>query len=127
MNDGYNEYYVSEMKIKMKRGEKENVLEGKTNGGVPAFGYQTEKNRYYIVEKKAEIVRYLFQMYVDTDIIVNGLVQLLKKKGLFARTGKPFAHGSVSHMLKNRKYIGEYHRDDVNNNCIPPIVDKYLF
>lgn len=40
MNDGYNEYYVSEMKVKMRRGEKENVLEGKTNGGASPFGYR---------------------------------------------------------------------------------------
>lgn len=127
MNDGCNEYYVSEMKIKMKRGEKENVLEGKTNGGVPAFGYKTEKNKYYIVEKEAETVRYIFQMYVDTPIMVNGLCELLKKKGLFNRAGKPFAQGSLYNMLRNRKYIGEYTWGDVKNNCIPPIIDKGFF
>ena len=127
MNDGYNEYYVAEMKIKMKRGEKENVLEGKTNGGVPAFGYRTEKNRYYIVEKEAEAVRYLFQMYADTPITVNGLCELLKRKGLFNRSGKPFAQGSLYNMLRNRKYIGEYTWGDVKNDCIPPIIDKELF
>ena len=127
MNDGYNEYYISEMKVKMKRGEKENVLEGKTNGGVPAYGYRTEKYKYYIIEKEAETIRYIFDMYANTDITVNGLTQLLKRKGLFARSGKPFTHGSVSHILKNRKYIGEYHWGDVKNDCIPPIVDKSLF
>ena len=74
MNDGYNEYYVSEMKVKMKRGEKENVLEGKTNGGVPAYGYRTEKHKYYIIENEAEVIRYIFEMYANTDITVNGLV-----------------------------------------------------
>ena len=127
MNDGYNEYYVSEMKVKMKRGEKENVLEGKTNGGVPAYGYRTEKYMYYIIENEAEVIRYIFEMYANTDITVNGLVQILKKKGMFARSEKPFANGSVAHILKNRKYIGEYRWGDVSNNCIPPIVDKSLF
>lgn len=66
-------------------------------------------------------------MYANTDITVNGLVQILKKKGMFARSEKPFANGSIAHILKSRKYIGEYRWGDVNNNCIPPIVDKYLF
>lgn len=51
MNDGYNEYYVAEMKIKMKRGEKENVLEEKTNGVVTPFGYRSEKQKYYVVAR----------------------------------------------------------------------------
>lgn len=127
MNDGYNEYYVSEMKVKMKRGEKENVLEGKTNGGVPAYGYRTEKYKYYIIEGEAKVVRYMFEMYASTDITVNGLTQLLRKKGIFARSGKPFPGGTVSAMLKNRKYIGEYSWGDVKNNCIPPIIDNKLF
>ena len=37
MNDGYNEYYVSEMKVKMKRGEKENVLERKNERRRPSL------------------------------------------------------------------------------------------
>ena len=53
MNDSYNEYYVSEI----KRSEKENVLEGETNGGVPAYGYRTEKYKYYIIEGEAKVVR----------------------------------------------------------------------
>lgn len=127
MNDGYNEYYVSEMKVKMRRGEKENVLEGKTNGGVPPFGYRTERYKYYVIEDEAKVVRYIFDMYASTDITVNGLVQLLRKKGMFARSGKPFAHGTVSTMLKNRKYIGEYIWGEVKNDCIPPIIERKLF
>lgn len=46
---------------------------------------------------------------------------------MFARSEKPFANGSVAHILKNRKYIGEYRWGDVSNNCISPIVDKSLF
>lgn len=127
MNDGYNEYYVSEMKVKMKRGEKENVLEGKTNGGVPAYGYRTEKYKYYIIEDEAKVVLYIFEMYASTDITVNGLTQLLRKNGLFARSGKPFPGGTVSAMLKNRKYIGEYSWGEVKNNCIPPIIEEKFF
>ena len=127
MNDGYNEYYVSEMKVKMKRGEKENVLEGKTNGGVAAFGYRYEKYKFYIIEDEAKIVKYMFDMYANTDLTINGLVQLLRKKGMYTRKGNPFPHGTVSHILSNRKYIGEYNWGDVKNDCVPPIIDKSLF
>ena len=63
MNDGYNEYYASEMNVKMKRGEKENILEGKTNGGVPAYGYRTKKYKYHIIEDEAKAILYIFEMY----------------------------------------------------------------
>ena len=127
MNDGYNEYYVSEMKVKMRRGEKENVLEGKTNGGTAPLGYRSEKNRLVIDEEEAKTVRYMFDMYANTDITVNGLVHLLRKKGMYNKKGKPIPHASVGHILSNRKYIGEYRWGEVKNDCIPPIVDKDLF
>ncbi len=127
MNDGYNEYYVSEMKVKMRRGEKENVLEGKTNGGASSFGYRQEKYKFYIIDDEAKVVQYMFDMYANTDITVNGLTQLLKKKGMYSRKGKPFAQATVSHILSNRKYIGEYNWGEVKNNCVPPIIENSLF
>jgi len=127
MNDGYNEYYVAEMKVKMRRGEKENVLNGKTNGGVPLFGYRIEKYRFYVIESEAKWIRYMFDAYASTDITVNGLINLLRRKGIFTRHGNPFAQGTVSHILRNRKYISEYGWGDVSNNCIPPIIERSLF
>lgn len=127
MNDGYNEYYVAEMKVKMKRGEKENVLNGKTNGGVPAFGYRTEKYKYYIIENEANTVRYIFDMYANTNLTINGVAELLTRKGLYRRDGNPFTQATVSYILRNRKYIGEYKWGEVSNNCVPPIVKKNLF
>ena len=128
MNDGYNEYYIAEMKVKMKRGEKENVLEGKINGGAIPFGFKrTGKYTWEVNEDEAKTVRYVFDMYANTDLTVNGLVQLLKRKGLFNRKGEPFRAGSIGTMLSNRKYIGEYHWGEVSNNCLPAIVDKEIF
>ena len=125
MNDGYNEYYVAEMKVKMKRGEKENVLEGKTNGGVTPFGYRSEKQKYYVVESEAETVRYLFEMYAKTDLTVNDLVELAKKKGIVNRKGQYIRHASMSHLLRNRKYIGEYRWERTRTTASSPSWTKH--
>ena len=128
MNDGYNEYYIAEMKVKMKRGEKENVLEGKINGGAIPFGFKrTGKYTWEVNEDEAKTVRYIFDTYASEDMTINALVKLLKKKGLFDRKGEPFKHATLYRMLSNRKYIGEYHWGEVSSNCLPVIVDKGIF
>jgi site-specific DNA recombinase len=124
MNDGYNEYYVAEMKVKMRRGEKENVLEGKINGGTVPYGFKhTGKYTWEVDEEEVKKIRYVFDTYASEDMTINALVKLLKKKGLFDRKGEPFKHATLYRMLSNRKYIGEYHWGEVSNNCLPVIVD----
>jgi site-specific DNA recombinase len=44
--DGINEYYSADLAQKIKRGNTDNVLEGKWNGGRPAYGYRTENQRF---------------------------------------------------------------------------------
>lgn len=57
----------------------------------------------------------------------NEIKRLFAAQGI-KKNGKPFAHGTLSNMLKNRKYIGEIvFGDQVNPNSLPAIVDKDIF
>ncbi len=57
MRDSYNEYYSAELAVKIKRGEKDNVINGKFNGGRAAFGYILKDGKLLVDEEKAEAVR----------------------------------------------------------------------
>ena len=56
------------------------------------------------------------------------LVNLLNSKGLKSSRGGKITLNIINHILKNRRYIGEYTYRDVVNPCgIPAIVPKELF
>jgi site-specific DNA recombinase len=126
--DGVNEAYSVDLAQKVRRGEKENVINGKGNGGRTPYGYDLKDSHYFINEKEAEIVRYIYKEYAESKITINGLAVLLKQKGFVTRTGEPFSHGSLSCMLGNKKYIGEYSwGETTNEDFMPHIIDDDLF
>jgi DNA invertase Pin-like site-specific DNA recombinase len=126
--DGINEYYSADLAQKIKRGNTDNVLEGKWNGGRPAYGYRTENQRFVVDEKESEAVKLVYHLYTTTNCTINSLVCTLNAKGYRGRDGKPFHHGSVCWMLRNRKYIGEFScGGTVNKSCVPPLIDLKTF
>ena len=50
MLDGISEYYSAELSVKVRRGQKENALKCKANGGVSPFGYRVNADRYYEID-----------------------------------------------------------------------------
>ena len=50
MLEGMAEYYSAELSVKVKRGQKENALKCKANGGVSPFGYRINAERYYEID-----------------------------------------------------------------------------
>src|SRR6266700_4441845 len=85
-------------------------------GGVPPFGYQAQDRKLIILDREAEIVRFIFRRYAEL-----GAVRLLKDE-LEARSiqsklrtsasgrisgGKPFTRGALYLILRNRIYRGE--------------------
>lgn len=52
----------------------------------------------------------------------------LNEQGMKNTRGNPLTYNSVQHLLKNRRYIGEYqYRDILISDGIPAIVPKDLF
>ena len=112
--EGYAEFYSVELSEKIHRGQKENALKGKNNGGGIPLGYvlnhQTQKLE--IDPLTAPLVVEIFTRYADGET-VRSIVDDLNGRGLRTRRGKPFRLNSFSALLKNRKYIGEYQYKDV--------------
>lgn len=127
--EGYAEFYSVELSEKIHRGQKENALKGKNNGGGIPLGYvlnhQTQKLE--IDPLTAPLVVEIFTRYADGET-VRSIVDDLNGRGLRTRRGKPFRLNSFSALLKNRKYIGEYqYQDVIIPGGVPAIVPQDLF
>ena len=128
MLEGFAEYYSAELAEKVIRGMTENALKCKYNGGTVTYGYAIDSEQHYRLDPlTAPIVLDVFNKYADGHTIKEITDYLKEKQISSARNGR-ITYNTVSHMLHNRKYIGEYkYRDVINPNGIPEIVPKELF
>ena len=126
---GMAEYYSAELALKVARGERENALQCKYNGGMVPLGFTIgkEDRLYHIDPETAPIVQEIFSRYADGEP-AEKIAASLNERGLRTRTGKPFVKNSFFQIFRNRRYIGEYrYKDIVTPGGIPAIVDEDLF
>lgn len=129
MLEGYAEFYSAELSEKIHRGQKENALKGKNNGGGIPLGYLLDKKAQKLVidPTTAPLVVEVFEKYADGKS-VRSIVEDFNARGLKTKRGQPFNINSFSSLLKNRKYIGEYrYQDVVIEGGVPAIVPEDLF
>ena len=126
--EGYAEFYSAELSEKVIRGRTENALKCKWNGGCLPVGLKIDEDKHYAVDPlTAPLVLEAFQMYAAGSS-VKGIAEELSSKGVNSRHNAPMNVNSITNMLRNRKYIGEYkYRDVVHENGIPAIVSVELF
>lgn len=126
--EAMNEYYSADLSQKIKRGMRENVLKGKTTGGNVALGYRIGADkRLEIDETGAALVRHIFAEY-DSGKTFAEISNTLNAAGHLTSRGKPFKGSTLSRILANRKYIGEYQVEGITERSeCPAIVDKALF
>ena len=129
MLEGYAEFYSAELSEKIHRGQKENALKGKNNGGGVPLGYLLDKKAQKLVidPVTAPLVVEIFEKYADGKS-VRSIVEDFNTRRLKTKKGQPFNINSFSSLLKNRKYIGEYrYQDVVIEGGVPAIVPEDLF
>ena len=128
MLEGYAEYYSAELSEKIQRGQKENALKCKNNGGNTPLGYVVGADGVLAVDPlTAPLVTEIFTLY-DSGESISEITASLNGRGLKTKMGKAFKIGGVSLILKNRKYIGEYQYGSVIiPKGIPAIIDDDLF
>ena len=106
-------------------------------GGVVPQGYRVESRKLLVVEEEAEIVRLIFDLYLAHGS-VRCLQTKLKERNIRTRervltTGRKiggiyFTNGPISHILRNRQYIGEIcHKGKSWPGEHAPIVDPEIF
>ncbi len=128
MLEGWAEYYSAELAEKVIRGQTENALKCKSNGGTLPFGYYVDDEQHFQINlDTAPFVCVAFQMY-DEGYTMKEIAADFKRRGIKNTRGTDFTINTISNLLSNRRYIGEYkYRDIVIPDGIPAIVDKDLF
>lgn len=129
MLEGYAEYYSAELSQKIHRGQHDNAMKCKNNGGNIPLGYYVDKATGVLAINPvtAPIVSEIYHRFDDGERICD-ISKSLNQRGLKTNKGQPFRVSAISLILKNRKYIGEYkYSDVVIPDGIPAIIEKDLF
>lgn len=128
MLEGMAEYYSANLAQNIKRGMKDNALQGMATGGGRCLGYYTgEDKKYHIDEAGASTVRLIYELY-DQGNTYAAIVETLNSQGRKTLRGTPFNKNSLNKILHNRRYIGDYVWSDiVIEGGMPQIVDRELW
>jgi site-specific DNA recombinase len=106
-------------------------------GGNLPLGYEMKDGKIAVVEEEAELVRSIFQRYLELGS-VNELLRDLKERSIrtksrllstgATRGGIPFGRGALYYVLSNHFYIGEVkYKNEILPGEQPPIMDRALF
>jgi site-specific DNA recombinase len=95
---------------RFNRGKRRKAYTGKILGHWVPYGYQVDKNApagLRINEDQAQIIRRIFNYYVNEGLSIRGIVkQLNKTKEFIPARSKAWAKSSIGKILVNPAYIG---------------------
>lgn len=102
------EFYSIRLSGDVTRGMTENALRGAYQCR-PPLGYRIpyHKATPEIVPEEAEIVRLIFDKYVNGRMSLFALTKYLNSLGLKTNRGKPFEKRSLEYILQNPGYAGD--------------------
>lgn len=147
---------VRKLSERVKFGFQRQIDKGSVLGNDSIWGYEKdrtvkkdENKRLIIIPEQAEIIRQIYDMYVNEHIGMRKISQRLAQQGIFNSNGNPFTQGTIKYILTNPKYKGyysgnltrtiDYHskqRVNINeedqkvyedNANVPPIVSKAIW
>ena len=110
---------------RIRGGIRRNAEELKASG-VRLIGYRVDgSDRFVVDESTAPAVRTAFRMAAEGETIAS-IVRALS--GYRSKWGRPISPQSVSNMLRNRRYMGEYsYAGIVKEDGMPAIIDRETF
>lgn len=116
-------------KLRVARGKKYKSEQGKKTQGTLHFGYTTDSKKNIIVnEQEAELVKYVFNRYLTTDISARQLGIELFQRGLIKQKNEKSASHFILIMLQNFAYCGDtsYRKNQTLPFRYPQILPKEL-
>ena len=101
-----NQYTSDQTAVQSLLGQKAQARKSKHCGGIPPLGYDLDaEGKLIINEREAEVVRKIFQMYLD-GVSYQQMAKTLNQSGYQTKTGRPFQKNSFYEILKREKYAG---------------------
>lgn len=93
-------------------GRREKARQGKWNGGPAPFGYTLKDDTLFIDEQEADIVRTIFDKFVNTNMGYNGIAKYLNLQGIKKTPRKKtdieeFSGHFIKILLDNPVYCGK--------------------
>ena len=110
------------------RGQTENILKGRCNGGCGTFGYTLDSERkFHIDPLTSPFVLESFRKYNEGSTMKE-IRDWLNEKGVKNQRGGLMTFNTIQHMLNNRRYIRELkYRNVLIPDAILSIVSAELF
>lgn len=100
--------------VQTMEGRKQKAREGKWNGGLAPFGYKLDKEKGELVvdPEEAEIVKVIFDQFVNSDMGADAISNYLNDHGYTKNTSRDFelsyfTRGHIMKILDNPAYIGK--------------------
>lgn len=107
--EAMDEYYSINLAQEVKRGMNEKF----SRGGVvtaPPFGYKMGENCFEIDEKKAQIVKMIFNDFTN-GMGARQIAMKLNDMGVRSKHGNKFENRTIEYILSNPVYIGKLRRN----------------
>ena len=125
--EGMAEFYSRQLSQNIRRGMEYNAEHALYNGH-KVFGYAVGDDKRYVVDDStAPFVRMMFVEYVSGKSM-QSICDKLNAQGLRTTRGAKFGVKTLTKMLRNRAYIGEYHHGSTTvPGGMPALVDEALF
>ncbi len=99
------EYYSIRLSGEVKRGMTENARRGRYQSIAP-FGYRNVPGGLEVVPAEAEVVRMIFQKFLQERLGFSLLARRLNDMGVHTRRGGLWENRTVKYMLQNPVYKG---------------------
>ena len=100
----------AERRQRIIQGMQARALRGQALGRSP-FGYRIGRDgRLEEAPREAEVVRQIFQLYLDGNMGLRALARHLNESGSLTRSGHSWSVVSLRDILRNRAYMGTYQR-----------------
>ena len=121
------EEYSRQLSQNVRRGMRQNAEKGLSLGGGTLYGYRLQGKRYVIVDREAEVVRFIHEAYADGKPS-REIINECKRRGYHTRKGADFTMNAIARMIENDKYTGAFLFKDelVVADLYPPIVSVEL-
>lgn len=109
----FSRYELKTITKRLVNGRNTSAAEGKYLGSIAPYGYEiyklpgTKGNSLKVIPEEAEIVKMIFDMYVNQNKGYNNIAAELNNLGLKTKTNRKWSQTSVVHVVTNPVYIGK--------------------
>lgn len=109
---------------RFNRGRRGKLKSGKPLKEYKMYGYDFIDGQYVINKKEAEIVKLIYELYLNTMGGLPKIADILYKRGILSLSGKKFNAGTIYGILTHSHYTGKYysyrtyHKKIGTNKCV---------